>query len=145
MSTLTDLQRNKCNVLPLEIITYDPSIIQWNYPSLHCIKPEEEKKCKGLIAHTYARTHTNTFSNDYFYPCHYFPPQMHLSEILKLHVQVLAVGLGERGRRQQNLIDLGLPSRNKPSGYGHTPSCVKVCYVLSRFGALSPFYYGTFK
>ena len=26
------------------------------------------KKYKGLIAHTYARTHTNPFSNDYFYP-----------------------------------------------------------------------------
>ena len=39
-------------------------------------------------------THTNTFGNDYFYPCHYFPPQMHLSEILKLHVQVRAVGSG---------------------------------------------------
>ena len=24
MSTLTDLQRNKCNILPREIITYDP-------------------------------------------------------------------------------------------------------------------------
>ena len=24
MSTLTDLQRNKCNILPWEIITYDP-------------------------------------------------------------------------------------------------------------------------
>ena len=42
----------------------------------------KKEKYKGLIAHTNARTHTNTFSNDYFYPCHYFPPQMHLSEIL---------------------------------------------------------------
>ena len=138
MSTLTDLQRNKCNILPWEIITYEPSILQWNYPSLYCIKPEEEEKMyKGLIAHTNARTHTNTFGNDYFYPCHYFPPQMHLSEILRLHVQVRAVGLGwenvlDRNRTWLTLADLGLPSRNKPSRYGHTPSCVKDCYVLLR-------------
>ena len=95
MSTLTDLQRNKCNILPREIITHDPSITQWNYPSLYCIKPEEEKKYKGLIAHTNARKHTNTFSNDYFYPCYYFPPQMHPSGILqRLHVQFRAVGSG---------------------------------------------------
>ena len=68
MSTLTDLQRNKCNILPRDIITYDTSIIQWNYPS--------------------------PFSNNYFYPCRYFTPQMHLSEILRLHVQVRAVGSG---------------------------------------------------
>ena len=36
----------------------------------------------------------NTFGNDYFYPCRYFPPRMHLSEILRLHVQVRAVGSG---------------------------------------------------
>ena len=72
-----------------------PSIVQRNYPSLYCIKPEEdENRYKGLIAHTNERTHTNTFSNDYFYHCHYFPPQMHLSEILRLHVQVRAVGSG---------------------------------------------------
>ena len=35
-----------------------------------------------------------TMSTDYFYPCHYFPPQMHISEILRLHVQVRAVGSG---------------------------------------------------
>ena len=35
-----------------------------------------------------------TFSNDYFYPFHYFPPQMHLCEILRLHVQVRAVWSG---------------------------------------------------
>ena len=53
MSTLNDLQRNKCNIMPQEIITYDPSINQCNYPSLNCIKPEEEEKgYKGLIAHT---------------------------------------------------------------------------------------------
>ena len=54
----------------------------------------EEKKYKGLIAHTNARTQKNTFSYDYFYHCHYFPPHMHLSEILRLHVQVRAVGSG---------------------------------------------------
>ena len=38
------------------------------YPSLYCIKTEEEEKVyKGLIAHTNTRTHTNTFGNDYFY------------------------------------------------------------------------------
>ena len=91
--TLTDLQRNKYNILPQEIITYDPSIIQWNYPSHYCIKPEEETKVQR-VNYTSAHTHTNTFSNSYFYPRNYFPPQMHLSEILRLHVQVRAVGSG---------------------------------------------------
>ena len=59
------------------------SIIQWNYPG--------------------------PFRNDYFYPCHYFPPQMHLSEILRLHVQVRAVDSGQRARPQQNLIDIDRP------------------------------------
>ena len=59
------------------------------------IKPEEEeKRYKGLIAHTNACTHANTFGNDYFYHCHYFSPQMHQSEILRFHVQVRAVGSG---------------------------------------------------
>ena len=38
----------------------------------------------------------------------------------------------ELDRPWQTLADLGLPPRNKQSRYGHTPSCVKVCYVLSR-------------
>ena len=38
----------------------------------------------------------------------------------------------ELDRPWQTLADLGLPSRNKPSSYGHTPSCVKVCHVLLR-------------
>ena len=63
---------------------------------------------KGLIAHTNARTHTNTLGNDYFYPCHYFPPQMHLSEI-PCSGSSCGVGLGEHGRPQQNLIDLDRP------------------------------------
>ena len=87
MSTLTDLQRNKCNILPREIITYDPLDSTMKLPKSLFIKPEEEKRFK-------ARTHTNTFGNDYFYPCHYFPPQMHLSEFLWLHVQIGAVGSG---------------------------------------------------
>ena len=57
-------------------------------------RKKKKKGYKGLIAHTNACTHTNIFGNDYFYPCHYFPPQMHLSEILRLHVQVRAVGSG---------------------------------------------------
>ena len=144
MSTLTDLQRNKCNILPREIITYDPSIIQWNYPSLYCIKPEEEKRYKGLIAHSNARTHTNTFG-------HYFPPQINLSEILMFRFELWGrvrrtwQTSTELDRPWQTFADLGLPSRNKPSRYEHAPSCVKVCYVLSRFVAFSPFYYGTFK
>ena len=87
MSTLTDLQRNKCDILPREIITYNPLDSKMKLL-------EEEKGYKGLIAHTNARTHTNTFGNDYFHPCHYFPPQMQLSEILRIHVQVRAVGFG---------------------------------------------------
>ena len=63
---------------------------------------EEEKRYKGLIAHTNARAHTNTFGNDYFYPCHYFPPQMHLSEILRIHVQVRAVGTGKENVSDRN-------------------------------------------
>ena len=86
MSTRTDLQRDKCNILPRDIITYDSSIIQWNYP-------------------------LSPFSNDYFYPCQYFPPQMHLSEILRLHVQVRAVGSNKDNvtDRNENLIDLDRP------------------------------------
>ena len=115
MSTLTDLQRNKCNILPREIITYDTSIIQWNYPS--------------------------PFSNDNFYPCHYFPPQMlylrFLDSMFRFElwgrVRTTWQTATELDRPWQTLADLALPSRNKPSSYGHTPSCDKVCYVPSRF------------
>ena len=55
-----------------------------------------------LIAHTNACTHSNTFSNDYFYPCHYFPPQMHLSEILRLPVLVWVVGSGKENMADHN-------------------------------------------
>ena len=43
----------------------------------------------------------------------------------------------ELDRPWQTLADLGLPSRNKPSRYGHTPSCVNIrsvtfCHFLLR-------------
>ena len=63
-------------------------------PLLYLTGRKRKIKYKGLIAHTNARMHTNTFGNDYFYPCRYFPSQMHLSETLRLHVQVHAVGSG---------------------------------------------------
>ena len=73
---------------------HETGLVQCNYQAFIVLNRKKKKKYKGLIAHTNARTHTNTFSNDYFYPCHYFPPKRHLFEILKLHVQVQAAGLG---------------------------------------------------
>ena len=40
-------QRNKCNILPRELITYEPSIIQWNYSSLFALNQKKKKSTKG--------------------------------------------------------------------------------------------------
>ena len=111
-----------------------PSIVQWNYPSLYCIKPEvEEKRYKGLIAHTNARTRTSTFGNDYstlvttfLLRCIYL---RFLDSMFRFELWGQTRKTWQTATELDRLADLGLPSRNKPSRYGHTPSCVKVCYV----------------
>ena len=155
MSTLTDLQRNKRNILPWENITYDPSILQWNYPSLYYIKPEEDEKGTKVQLHTlmHARTQTHsvriisTFVTTFLLSLSIylrFPDFMFRFELWGRVVRTCQTAT-KLDRPWMTLADLGLSSRNKPSRYEHTPSCVKVCYVMSRFVAFSPFYYGTFK
>ena len=51
--------------------------------------------------------------------------------------------VAKRSRPQQNLSDRELPGEYScfPSCYGHTPCFATICYVLSRFVTLFPFYY----
>ena len=52
----------------------------------------------GIFLNTNARTHTNTFSNGYFYPCHYFLPQVHeIFNLTPCSGLSCGVWLGERG------------------------------------------------
>ena len=148
MSTLTDLQRNKCNILPREIITYESldSTMKLFKSLLYLNQKKKKKGTKHARTQTHSVMIISTLVTTFLLRCIYL---RFLDSMLRLElwgrVRKTWQAATKLDRPWQTLADLGLPSRNKPSRYGHTPSCVKVCYVLSRFVAFSPFYYGTFK
>ena len=98
MSTLTDLQRNKCNFLPQEIITYDTSIIQWNYPSPYMsVMIISTLATTSLLRCIYLRLLDSMFRFE-----------------LWGRVRTTWQTATELDRPWQTLADLALPSRNKP-------------------------------